>query len=50
VVDGHLLPGFMPGLGVDVNEKLAARYPPGQPLAGDDWTALRLPDGTAGRP
>jgi mannonate dehydratase len=50
VVDGHLLPASKPGLGVDVDEKLAARYPPVAPLAGDGWTALRLPDGTAVRP
>lgn len=39
----------VPGLGVDVNEKLAAKYPiPEKQL--NEWTQLRKRDGTATRP
>jgi mannonate dehydratase len=50
VRDGHLWPSEAPGLGVDLDEGLAARYPPVPPMANDDWTATRLPDGTMTRP
>jgi mannonate dehydratase len=39
-----------PGLGIDVDEELAARYPyPEHPLNGA-WPAVRLVDGTVQRP
>jgi mannonate dehydratase len=46
--DGFAWPNDRPGLGVDFDEKLAAKHPC------DDveptWTASRLPDGTIHRP
>jgi mannonate dehydratase len=48
--DGHLWPSDAPGLGVDLDEELAASYPPVEPLANDAWTRTRLPDGTVQRP
>lgn len=50
VHDGHLWPSELPGLGVDLDEKAAAKYPPRAPLSTEGWTAVRLPDGTAARP
>lgn len=50
VRDGHLWPSDAPGLGVDLDEKLAARFPPVEPLVNDGWTRTRLPDGTVQRP
>ncbi|MQA24475.1 MAG: starvation-sensing protein RspA [Micromonosporaceae bacterium] len=47
---GHLWPSDDPGLGVDLDEKRAARFPPTPPLAGDAWTRTRLADGTVQRP
>lgn len=45
VRDGYLYPNDLPGLGIDLDEKMAARYPctDGPPA----WTLARLPDGTA---
>ncbi|MQA26781.1 MAG: starvation-sensing protein RspA [Micromonosporaceae bacterium] len=48
--DGHLWPTDGPGFGIDLDEKLAARFPPAPPLAGDAWTRTRLADGTVQRP
>jgi mannonate dehydratase len=50
VRDGHLWPSDLPGLGVDLDESAAAKYPPRAPLATEGWTDVRLPDGTAARP
>lgn len=50
VRDGHLWPSDTPGLGVDLDEELAARFPPVEPLVRDAWTRTRLPDGTVQRP
>ncbi len=50
VRDGHLWPSDTPGLGVDLDEKLAAKFPPVDPLVNDSWTRTRLPDGTVQRP
>jgi len=50
VRDGHLWPSDAPGLGVDIDEKLAAKFPPVDPLVNDTWTRTRLPDGTVQRP
>jgi mannonate dehydratase len=48
--DGCMWPSDRPGLGVDVDETLAARYPfPEEPLAGC-WPPIRLADGTCIRP
>jgi mannonate dehydratase len=53
--DGALYPGDGPGLGVELDEELAGRYP----LTGDmaqfedgvvEWTQSRLPDGSLFRP
>ena len=48
VRDGYAYPNDRPGLGIDLDEKLAARFP-----CDDDnptWTVSRLPDGTIARP
>jgi mannonate dehydratase len=43
-------PSESPGLGVDIDEDLAARYPfPGDPLNGG-WPPVRRLDGTVIRP
>jgi mannonate dehydratase len=47
---GALWANDRPGLGVDIDEQLAARYPfPEHPLNGG-WPPVRLPDGTVTRP
>ncbi len=48
VRNGYMYPNDEPGLGIDINEALAAKYPcpPGPPT----WTLTRTPDGTAVRP
>ncbi len=48
VKDGYAWPNDQPGLGIDFDEQLAARFPPGD--ANPDWTVSRLPDGTLWRP
>ena len=45
---GYAYPGGRPGLGVEFNESLAAKYPPDDKPT--DWTESRLPDGTLWRP
>ena len=52
---GYLYPNETPGLGIDIDEHRAARYPPypdmQQFTAGSvDWTQSRLPDGGLARP
>lgn len=48
--DGYLWPNDQPGLGIDVDEKLAARFPfPADSLAGG-WAPVRMEDGTVIRP
>ncbi len=52
---GYLYPGDAPGLGVDIDEELAGRYPIRADMAQFtdgvvDWTQTRLPDGTLTRP
>jgi mannonate dehydratase len=46
--DGYAYPNGRPGLGIDFDEKMAARFPikEGNP----EWTVSRLPDGTLWRP
>lgn len=48
--DGYLWPNGKPGLGIDVDERLAAKFPfPEHPLAGG-WAPVRMEDGTVIRP
>lgn len=48
VRNGYLYPNDKPGLGIDINEKLAANYECKEQLP--SWMMARLPDGTAVRP
>jgi mannonate dehydratase len=48
VRDGYMYPNDRPGLGIDVDEALAARYPCRDEV--DLWTQARLPDGSPARP
>ncbi len=45
---GYLYPNDRPGLGIDVNEALAAQYPCRDEV--EQWTQTRLPDGSPARP
>ncbi|HWI45704.1 MAG TPA: hypothetical protein VNT12_06000 [Rubrobacter sp.] len=48
--DGYMWPSESPGLGVDIDEDLAAKYPfPEDPLNGG-WPPVRRLDGTVIRP
>jgi mannonate dehydratase len=46
--NGYVYVNDKPGLGIDINESLAAKYPCHNNLPG--WTTARIPDGTAVRP
>ena len=46
--DGYLYPHDKPGLGIDVDEALAAKFPCSDKVI--EWTQARLPDGTLHRP
>jgi len=53
--DGALYPGVGPGLGIELDEALAARYPLTHDMAQFtngvvEWTQSRLPDGSLSRP
>jgi len=48
VRNGYMYPNDNPGLGIDINEELAAQYPPQDTV--EMWTQTRLPDGTPVRP
>lgn len=48
VRDGYMYPNETPGLGIDIDEGMAAKYPCTDEVIG--WTQARLPDGTAVRP
>lgn len=48
VRNGYLVPNDRPGLGIDIDEQLAARYPPTTEVV--QWTQARLPDGSPARP
>jgi len=48
VRNGYMYPNDKPGLGIDINEKLAARYPCEDTV--EWWTQTRLPDGSPARP
>lgn len=45
---GYMYPNDKPGLGIDLDESLAARYPCRDEV--DKWTQTRLPDGSPARP
>ena len=46
--NGYLYPNDAPGLGIDIDEKLAADHPVEDVV--EQWTQTRLPDGTPVRP
>ena len=48
VGDGYLYPNDQPGLGIDIDEQLAAKYPCQEIV--EEWTQTRLPDGSPYRP
>ncbi len=48
VEDGYLYPNDQPGLGIDIDEKLAAKFPCQEIV--EQWTQTRLPDGSPARP
>lgn len=48
VENGYLYPNDQPGLGIDIDEDLAAKYPCGDII--EQWTQTRLPDGSPARP
>ncbi len=48
VRNGYMYPNDLPGLGIDFDEKLAAKYPCVDEV--DWWTQTRLPDGSPTRP
>jgi mannonate dehydratase len=48
VRNGYMYPNDQPGLGIDIDEKLAAKYPCQDEVI--QWTQTRLPDGTPVRP
>lgn len=45
---GYLYPNARPGLGVDLDETAAAKFPCDERVV--EWTQVRLPDGSLGRP
>ena len=45
---GYLYPHARPGLGVDLDENAAAKFPCHERVT--EWTQVRLPDGSLGRP
>ncbi len=48
VRDGYMYPNDRPGLGIDIDEKIAAQYPCTDEVI--EWTQTRLPDGSPVRP
>jgi mannonate dehydratase len=48
VRNGYMYPNDRPGLGIDIDEKLAAKYPCTDEV--EQWTQTRLPDGSPARP
>ena len=48
VRDGYMYPNDKPGLGIDIDEELAAKFPPEDEVI--HWTQTRLPDGSPVRP
>lgn len=45
---GYMYPSDKPGLGIEFDEALAAKYPPKDEV--EQWTQTRLPDGSPARP
>jgi mannonate dehydratase len=45
---GYLYPNERPGLGIDIDEQLAAKHPCDEIV--EQWTQTRLPDGSPARP
>jgi mannonate dehydratase len=48
VRNGYMYPNDRPGLGIDIDEKLAAKFPFTDEV--EQWTQARLPDGSPTRP
>jgi mannonate dehydratase len=48
VRNGYLYPNDQPGLGIDIDEKLAEKYPCHDNI--EKWTQARYPDGSPARP
>jgi mannonate dehydratase len=48
VRNGYMYPNDKPGLGIDIDEKLAAKFPCKEEI--EQWTQTRLPDGSPSRP
>ncbi len=48
VRNGYMYPNDQPGLGIDIDEKLAAQFPCTDEII--HWTQARLPDGSPARP
>lgn len=48
LLNGYVYPSDQPGLGIDLDENEAAKYPPQH--SNPTWTIARLPDGTMARP
>ena len=48
VRNGYMYPNDNPGLGIDIDEKLATKYPCQDTV--EAWTQTRLPDGSPARP
>ncbi len=48
VRNGYMYPSDKPGLGIDIDEKLAAKYPCQDTI--EMWTQTRWPDGSPARP
>lgn len=48
IEEGYLYPNDQPGLGIDIDETLAAKYPCEDIV--EEWTQTRLPDGSPSRP
>ena len=50
VRDGHMWSNGRPGLGIDIDENLAARFPHGDYAYGGAWSEVRRADGSIVRP
>ena len=48
VREGYLYPNELPGLGIDIDEAIAAEHPCGDIV--EQWTQTRRPDGSSARP
>jgi mannonate dehydratase len=50
VHDGYMWPNGRPGLGIDVNEDIASKYPYKQRAFGGAWDTIRRADGSVVKP